>query len=134
MADIDKVIRGWERCKGCATHPVGTSQEYLDCEYTIGLYCGQDILRYETLEVLKECKEKMKNADDEWNLASEILPDEGERVLVFVEHPVYGKEVYMKRDITIGEYRNEKWRCSNFLGNRVIAWKPLPEHPVLRCV
>ena len=76
----------------------------------------------------------MKNADDEWNLASEILPDEGERVLVYVEHSVYGKEVYIKQDITIGEYRDEKWRCANFLGNSVIAWKPLPEHPVLRGV
>ena len=54
MADIEKVIKGWERCEECRMHPFGTSQAYLDCEYTVGLYCGQDKLIWHTLEALKE--------------------------------------------------------------------------------
>ena len=54
MPDINKIIKSWERCKECHMHPVGTSQAYLDCEYTIGLYCGQDKLIWDTLELLKE--------------------------------------------------------------------------------
>ena len=74
----------------------------------------------------------MADKNDIWFDASE-LPEEGTRVLVYVEHDMYGKEVYQKRDITIGEYYKGKWKCANFLGNRVLAWKPLPEFPVLRC-
>ena len=54
MADLDKVIRGWERCQECRKLPPGLSQAYVDCEYTIGLYCAQFKLIHETLEVLKE--------------------------------------------------------------------------------
>lgn len=67
--------------------------------------------------------------NNNWNLASEILPVDGDRVLVYTEHPMYGKEVSYRRDITIGEYVNDKWKCSNYLGNRVIAWMRLPEPP-----
>ena len=67
--------------------------------------------------------------ENEWNLASEILPTNGSRVLVYTEHPMYGKEVSYRRDITIGEYVNDKWKCSNYLGNRVISWMRLPEPP-----
>jgi len=58
MADLEKVIKGWERCEECRKHPIGTSQAYLDCEYTVGLYCGQDKLIWHTLEVLKEFRNK----------------------------------------------------------------------------
>ena len=66
---------------------------------------------------------------NEWILASELLPDEDSRVLVYVEHPMYGKEVYYVRDVTIARYRNQKWYCKEFLGNRVIAWMRMPELP-----
>lgn len=67
----------------------------------------------------------------DWILASEQLPDEKERVLVYVEYPVYGNGVSLRRGITIGEYDYDcgKWRCSNFIGNRVISWRRLPEPP-----
>lgn len=68
----------------------------------------------------------MKN---EWNLASEILPDDGSRVIVYTEHEMYGKDISYRRDITIAEYANCKWKCANYLGNRVIAWMRLPEPP-----
>lgn len=56
MPDIEKVIKGWERCKRCQKQPAATSEEYAECEYTIGLYCGQDKLIHETIELLKEKK------------------------------------------------------------------------------
>ena len=53
MIDVEKVIRGWERCsKG--TCPSFVSKEYAECEYTVGLYCRQDRLIADTLELLKE--------------------------------------------------------------------------------
>ena len=63
MADLDKVIRGWERCQECRMYPAGLSQAYVDCEYTIGLYCAQDKLIRETLEVLKEQKSIVRCKD-----------------------------------------------------------------------
>ena len=61
MADVDKVIRGQERCKECNNAPAfGMNQAYIDCEYTIGLYCGQDKLRNETIEVLKSQREEIE--------------------------------------------------------------------------
>ena len=57
MADKNKVIRGWERCKKCSMSPISTPEElkaYLDCEYTVGLYCGKDKLINQTIELLKE--------------------------------------------------------------------------------
>ena len=67
----------------------------------------------------------------EWNLASESLPDDGERVLVYGEYPVFKTEKSFVRGITIGKYSSisQKWECENFIGNRVIAWATLPEAP-----
>lgn len=67
---------------------------------------------------------------DGWNLACEILPNDGDRVLVYVEHPIYRKEKDYVGDITIAEYWHDKWKCKEFLGNEVIAWKQLPDLPI----
>lgn len=66
----------------------------------------------------------------DWYLAS-VLPEDGERVLVYGEYPVYKTGKEFKRGITIGSYsyRSERWHCENFIGNRVIAWAKLPEAP-----
>ena len=51
MTDREKVIRGLERCaKG--TCPSIFSQEYRDCEYMIGLYCGQKKLLNDALKLI----------------------------------------------------------------------------------
>ena len=77
MADIDKVIKGWERCQVCNTSVLSDGQgkqAYLDCEYTMGLYCRQDKLIFDTLELLKsqpkivrckDCKHYIEKTDDE---------------------------------------------------------------------
>lgn len=65
-----------------------------------------------------------------WINAKEMLPDDGERVLVYTEHDMYGETHYLKRDITIADYWGGKWKCANFLGNRVLAWMPLPKPPM----
>lgn len=64
-----------------------------------------------------------------WNLASEILPDDGSRVLVWTEHSMYGKTKYYRRDITIATHEDGKWKCEAYIGNEVIAWMRLPEPP-----
>ena len=66
---------------------------------------------------------------DKWTLASEMLPDDGVRVLVCTEHEMFGSHHYTQMDITIGECTDGKWKCVNFIGNRVIAWMPLPVMP-----
>ena len=53
MADIEKVRRGIERCLK-HTCPSVYSKEYEECEYTVGLHCGQDRLLWEVLDLLKE--------------------------------------------------------------------------------
>ena len=69
-----------------------------------------------------------------WINAKEVLPEEGERVLAYTEHSMYGKEHYLKRDITIAEYRDGNWKCANFLGNNVLAWAKLPDPPTKEVV
>lgn len=64
-----------------------------------------------------------------WTNVNDAMPDIGVRVLVYTEYSIFGKYERRRRGITIGEYTGEKWRCTNFLGNRVIAWMPLPEPP-----
>jgi len=61
MADINKVIQGLERCFVCDMSPVAPAEgqkAYLECEYTIGLYCGRDILLRDALALLKEQAKK----------------------------------------------------------------------------
>ena len=53
MPDREKVIRGLERCLK-HTCPAIDSKEYRDCEYTMGLYCRQDILMHDAIAMLKE--------------------------------------------------------------------------------
>jgi len=57
MADIEKVICGLERCLVCNASPLAPAEAqkaYMDCEYTIGVYCGRDKLLRDSLELLKE--------------------------------------------------------------------------------
>jgi len=58
VADIEKVIRGLERCTK-QTCPSILSKEYEECEYTDGLYCRQDKLLVDALALLKEQQEKI---------------------------------------------------------------------------
>ena len=53
--DLEKVLRGIERCNKC-TFPslFGDQTPYLECEYTIGQYCGKDKLIWEAKEIVKE--------------------------------------------------------------------------------
>lgn len=57
MPNIDKVIQGIERCLVCSSSVLASAEAqkaYLDCEYTVDLYCGQKKLLRHTLDVLKE--------------------------------------------------------------------------------
>ena len=61
MTDLEKIIKAWERCKICDMRPIAPEEglkAYLECEYTIGKYCGQDKLIHETLKLLKEQEDK----------------------------------------------------------------------------
>ena len=62
MIDIEKVIKGLERCLVCDTSIICSKngqQAYIDCEYTVGLYCGRDKLICDALELLKEQQGKI---------------------------------------------------------------------------
>ena len=63
MADIEKVLRGWERCMA-GTCPSPFSQEYKDCEYTMGLYCRRDKLICDTIELLKSQQAEIGKLSD----------------------------------------------------------------------
>lgn len=68
---------------------------------------------------------------NEWNLASEILPTDGERVLIYCEYPVYTNVKSYRRGFVVGSYNNftQKWECDNLIGRAVIAWMRFPEPP-----
>ena len=55
MADLEKILKGWERCDKCNFPALlGDQTPYMECEYTIGLYCGQDKLIRQTRELIRE--------------------------------------------------------------------------------
>ena len=60
MPDLEKVINGLERCLK-NTCPSVFSEEYRNCEYTMGLYCRKDKLLQDVLELLKEQEEQKRN-------------------------------------------------------------------------
>ena len=73
MNDLGKIIKAWERCRECTSLPVGLSEAWVKCEYTIGLHCAQDKLVSETINTLKEIQtprlmtlEEIKKADYVW--------------------------------------------------------------------
>lgn len=74
MSDINKVIRGWERCKKC-TFPSILDNEgnkaYLECEYTTGLYCRRDKLIDDTIYILTKSEEEIRKLAS-WAKASGI--------------------------------------------------------------
>lgn len=58
MDNLEKIIKAWERCRECHSMPVGLSDAWVECEYTIGLYCAQDKLVNETLKLLKTIQQE----------------------------------------------------------------------------
>ena len=57
MPDVEKVIKGLERCLVCNTSAITSAEgekAYRDCEYTVALYCRQDKLLRDVLELLKQ--------------------------------------------------------------------------------
>ena len=57
--DAEKVLRGIERCNKCTFPSVlGDQTPYLECEYTIGQYCGKDKLIFEAKELVKDWKKR----------------------------------------------------------------------------
>lgn len=61
MADLNKVINGLKRCLICDTSVIASAEgqkAYIDCEYTVGLYCDRNRLLRDALELLKSKEEK----------------------------------------------------------------------------
>ena len=57
MPDREKVIKGLERCLICdisVIAPEEAQNAYRECEYTVGLYCGEKKLLREAVALLKE--------------------------------------------------------------------------------
>lgn len=58
--DIDKIIRGWKRCKVCSMSPIApleSQKAYKECEYTTFIYCRRDKLIDDTIRILEEVKQ-----------------------------------------------------------------------------
>ena len=67
MPDREKVIEALERCLICDVSVIATPEAqkaYRECEYTIGLYCGQKKVLRDALSLLKEQKDGLKHYDD----------------------------------------------------------------------
>ena len=59
MPDREKVKKALERCLICDISVVATPEAqnaYRECEYTVGLYCGQNKVLWDALALLKERK------------------------------------------------------------------------------
>ena len=68
MADIQKVIKGFERCLVCDTSVIASAEAqkaYLECDYTVGLYCNQKKLLRDAIELLEEQHNKTIDVTDE---------------------------------------------------------------------
>lgn len=60
---MDKVIKGLERCLICdisVIAPEEAQNAYRECEYTVGLYCGEKKLLREAITLLKEQEAKIE--------------------------------------------------------------------------
>lgn len=73
MDDIEKIIKAWERCRECNSQPAGMSEAWVECEYTVGLYCAQDKLVNDTIKLLKSNRtpqlmtlDEIRKADYVW--------------------------------------------------------------------
>lgn len=57
MPDREKIIKGLERCLICdisVIAPEEAQNAYRECEYKVGLYCGEKKLLREAVALLKE--------------------------------------------------------------------------------
>lgn len=67
--DREKVIKGIERCLVCDPSVIASDEgqkAYLDCEYTVGLYCDRKRLLLDALALLKEQDAVVRCADCRW--------------------------------------------------------------------
>jgi len=72
MTEKEKILQAWERCDECHKHPVGMSEAYVECEYTMWLYCRQDALIRDTVELIKKTPEIVRCEDCRWWHESEL--------------------------------------------------------------
>lgn len=63
ITDKEKILKAWERCDECHKHPVGMSDAYIECEYTMWIYCRQDELIRETVDLLKNTPDIVRCKD-----------------------------------------------------------------------
>ena len=66
MPDMEKVIKGLERCLVCNLSVLASEEEqkaYIDCEYTTGLYCRHDMLIRDAIALLKSQPEIVRCKD-----------------------------------------------------------------------
>ena len=139
MADAEKVLRGWERCKVCNMSLLATPEgrkAYVDCEYTVGLSCRRDKLIDDTITLLKENEwipfkfrpmtdEEIEYFNDYYgegefeHIIVENTPDDGEEVLVSYNGYVFVDTYCADHDGVGFESHDEI--------EEGMAWMPLPK-------
>lgn len=125
MADIEKVIKGLERCLK-HTCPDIYSKEYKECEYTVGLYCGKDKLLHEALELLKEqpkwipINERKPNSCGVYIVARWFIDSCRRKILT--DACYFDGSNTWHDDTRVNHSRP-------YLTDKIVAWMPLPNPP-----
>ena len=75
MQDINNILEAWKRCRKCTMGLIPGNEEgtqaYIDCKYTLGMYCMKDKLEIQTIELLEQLKNKCPNECECWDAAYE---------------------------------------------------------------
>ena len=110
MTDVKKVLDGWKRCQKCNST---RSKAYLECEYTVGLYCGKDNLVYDTINVLQELEADITALKS----AYKELAEKGE-IVVRCQDCIFGQPIEERYICTNSKHCQSKsnepgWFCAD---------------------
>lgn len=97
MTDTEKVIKGLERCLICDTSVVASKEAqnaYIECEYTVGLYCGQKKLLRDAISLIKDQEARIQKYEYAFDFlgigfrqwVTKILDGEAEAICETDEH------------------------------------------------
>ena len=105
MIDREKVKKALERCLICdisVVAPEEAQKAYRECEYTVGLYCGQKKVLQDTVGLLKEQEETINDLTDTIRQLNQHIKDLSEYMTpygVVKDVKAYNELVKEKEDL-----------------------------------